>query len=217
MSVSSSGGATGVGIWTDGLTVGHNYSGAQLIAEDGTGTPIVTNGGPNFSTPALSEAILNGTTTVPKGRFFSIPVGATFSCLGIGCIVEKSGANMPNNVVRRLLGDADGAVTIAAGTGAGRAPKVSVTSATDLDGIISVTTGPSPTASATIATVTFGGSFPTGPICQVQAANAAAMGSGADSAHVPFASVTNARFSINSGSLALTSSTSYAWSYHCEE
>jgi len=105
---------------------------------------------------------------------------------------------------------------IAAGTGAGTGPTVSVTG-TDLGGFISVTTGTAPTLSATVVTITFNVAYGTAPRCvSLTPANAlTAALSGLGMVFVDQAGITTTTFAITAGATALTGSVAYKWYYSC--
>jgi hypothetical protein len=109
------------------------------------------------------------------------------------------------------------APTAVAGTGAGTSPTLSLNAnSNDLSGYLSVTTGSSPAASATVATLTFGTPYATLAKCLLSPANAAAAGlSGAGNVYVPVGSASS--FSIASNSTALAASTLYTWGYTCTQ
>jgi hypothetical protein len=102
--------------------------------------------------------------------------------------------------------DASATPTIAAGAGAGTGPTISVTG-TDQSGVVSITTGTSPTASSAIATITFNSSFTStsGTVPILYPHNAAAAGiSGI------FTTSTTGTWTFT-GTLA--ASTAYQWYY----
>jgi len=102
------------------------------------------------------------------------------------------------------------APTISAGTGAGTSPTVTI-SGTNNGGIVNVTTGTLPSASATIVTVTYTGSFATGSEVILYPANAAtALLSGVS---MVYTSGNTTTFTITAGTTALTASTAYSWNY----
>lgn len=104
--------------------------------------------------------------------------------------------------------------SIAAGTGAGTTPTVSI-SGSDQSGTITVTTGSTPSASATVATITFGVSFVSTPrsvILSAAGPNSASL-SGTGSVYEDQASRTTSVFVLAVGSSALTEATTYKWSY----
>lgn len=81
---------------------------------------------------------------------------------------------------------------------------------------MSVTTGSSPAANATVATLTFGTAYATLAKCGLWPANAAATAlTGAGNAYIPVSS--NTAFTINSGTTALAASTLYTWGYTCTQ
>ena len=109
------------------------------------------------------------------------------------------------------------APTVAAGTGAGTGPTVALNSnSNDLSGYLSVTTGSSPAANATVATFTFGTAYATLAKCVLWPANAAASAlSGSSNPYVPVGSASN--FTIASNSTALAAATLYTWGYTCTQ
>ncbi len=109
------------------------------------------------------------------------------------------------------------APSIAAGTGAGTGPTLALNSnSNDLSGYVSVTTGSSPAASATVATLTFGTAYATLAKCGLWPANAAASAlSGTGQAYIPVGS--NSAFAITSGATALAATTLYTWGYTCTQ
>jgi len=101
-----------------------------------------------------------------------------------------------------------GTPTIAAGAGAGTSPTVSLlTGSADYAGVVNVLTGSSPTASAVVATTTFGTPFPTFGFCVISA-------TGGDGV---FVKASGDRFNliITAGGTGLTATTLYQWSYLC--
>lgn len=108
--------------------------------------------------------------------------------------------------IKRLKGISP-APTIAAGTGAGTSPTISI-SGTDLAGEISLTTGTAPAANVTIATITFNGTFASTPFVIISPSSAAA----AD-ANVYVVRVSATQFQIAVTATALTAATAYKWTY----
>lgn len=103
---------------------------------------------------------------------------------------------------------------IAAGTGAGTTPTVSI-SGTDVNGVITVTTGTTPTASATVATVTFSAAYALAPktvMLQWGNVNAAAL-SGTSHVFVDDSTTTTTTFALTVGAGGLTASTTYKFKY----
>lgn len=104
--------------------------------------------------------------------------------------------------------------SIAAGSGAGTSPTVSITGS-DGRGLITVTTGTSPAATAALVTVTFATAYASAPkIVLIAPAdpNAAALG-GTNQVYVDAANISTTQFAINVGSVALAASTEYKWHY----
>lgn len=119
--------------------------------------------------------------------------------------------------IRHLRGTTT-APTIAAGTGAGTTPTVSVTG-TDIAGLVNITTGTTPTGTnAIVATITFNTAYTTAPYVILIPANRNAQALAIGSiVLVPAAGQTNGvtttTFVIESGATALAASTAYIWSY----
>lgn len=101
--------------------------------------------------------------------------------------------------------------TIAAGTGAGTSPTVAI-SGNDTAGKISVTTGSSPTASAVVATITFGTPWKTNSFVILTPGNAATQALAVAAQSYPTSTTTT--FALNSGASGLAASTAYVWNYH---
>jgi hypothetical protein len=118
---------------------------------------------------------------------------------------------------QHFSGLSSAAPAVVAGTGAGTSPTLALNAnSNDVSGYLSVTTGSSPAASATVATLTFGVAYATLAKCGLWPANAAASAlSGAGKAFVPVGS--NTAFAITSGTTALAASTLYTWGYSCTQ
>jgi hypothetical protein len=109
--------------------------------------------------------------------------------------------------------------TIAAGTGAGTSPTVSV-SGNDTDGVITVVTGSAPTAAATVFTLSYGTSYSSNNV--VGNANPIPTLTPASSTSAALSSTTQVypatlgagSFTVSAGSAALSASTTYIWTYH---
>lgn len=105
-------------------------------------------------------------------------------------------------------------VTSSAGSGAGTSPTLTVTG-TDIAGKIVLTTGSSPSASATVAQVTYNVGYATQPYVIITPANAitAALSGNAVVYSSDSSSGSNS-FILTSGSTALAGATAYIWYYH---
>ena len=111
------------------------------------------------------------------------------------------------------------APTIAAGAGAGTSPTVSVvTNSTNNRGGLSITTGTSPTASSTIATVTFAtGQAPANVLfCQIYPTNVAAAALATTALPYRSSTPSTTSFAISSNGSALGASTAYTFGYSCQ-
>lgn len=102
--------------------------------------------------------------------------------------------------------------TIAAGAGAGTTPTIAI-AGTHEGGIISLTTGTTPTLSAVVATITYANAFPTNSSVVLYPANAAtALLSGTS---MLFTTGGTTNFTMTAGTVALTAATAYKWNYVC--
>lgn len=167
----------------------------------------------------LHNFLLNITVsdyTNPSFSYNTLRMGVTYQLVKLGAqwYVTNVGGSAGQHL--RLVGYKQGAApTIAPGTGAGTSPTVSVSAAsTDLNGVISVTTGSAPAASATIATITFAIPYKTGAVQTILVfpANTAA-NELQPPIFVPIAGNSGNSFNIASGTVALTGSTAYFWYY----
>lgn len=168
---------------------------------------------------------INGAVTFAanKGIVYTSGTGAADFSNGSGITKTTSGAftsvassNTFNNLVT-LSGHLAGsgtAPTIAAGTGAGTSPTVSITG-TDLNGVVSVTTGTLPTLSGTVVTVTFNVAYASAPrdVIWIEANSNAALLSGVTKTFVNSAGITTTTFAVTAGTTALTAATAYKWYY----
>jgi hypothetical protein len=213
-----------VAVGGNGFTLNTNASlyGNLVQASSGTATSSSTHvnsysvyldgsvwTGSTACTPGVSEQwVMNSPTS---WALTYAGVGHS-TCSGLTPVITENLTTFPDGVqvVHLLSSDESGkTTTIAAGAGAGTSATVSLTSATDLKGTISVTTGTTPSASSVVATVSFGTAYQSGPVCQVTPASASAMGT----IYSPPAGTGS--FTLNAGATALAASTSYTYSYSC--
>lgn len=113
--------------------------------------------------------------------------------------------------VQKIIGGSS-APTIAAGTGAGTSPTIAIVG-NDAAGKITITTGSSPTAAATIVTVTFNVAYGVAPYVALTPANANASALALTSRPFP-GTTTTTTFVITAGAAALTGATQYVFNYH---
>lgn len=132
--------------------------------------------------------------------------------MGLGDNTPGEKLSVAGNIKTRHLIGQSTAPSIAAGSGAGTGPTVSLSNSTDIAGLINVTTGSSPSTAATVVTITFNAAYGTAPnvIITPAGANAAAL-SGTTQVYTTSTTTT---FVITSGSAALTASTDYKWFFH---
>lgn len=104
--------------------------------------------------------------------------------------------------------------TIAAGVGAGTSPTISITG-TDVNGIVTLTSGTLPTGAAVVATITFSSAFGATPktvMLTPANANAAALNA-LTMVWVDSAGLSTASWTINAGATGLGAATAYIWYY----
>ena len=223
-------GTVSTGTWT-GISIPHVFStsGAQTWSStvDVAGVRMTQGFGggslTHTSTTPLTALLVAPTFNLASGstgRCVPLRVNPTYTAVGTGMIpvsiLVQDGGTDRWGVDRygRMVG-ASPAPSIAAGTGAGTSPTVSVASQTDQAGVISVTTGTTPSASADVATITFSNAFATAPkaviLTPANAATAALSGNAA--VFVDSANITTTTFKITVGSTNLTGSTAYKWFY----
>lgn len=104
--------------------------------------------------------------------------------------------------------------TISAGSGAGTSPTVTI-AGTDQAGMISITTGSSPSVSAVIATITFKKTWDNAPKCVIiQSADiVTAVLLDSQTPYCDHNALTTAHWTINSSGVQLAATTAYNWFY----
>jgi hypothetical protein len=156
------------------------------------------------STPTFQQVLTAGSTLTGNN---TIVLGTNTLTIGGGTF---AGASKTNATFAHFVGNST-IPTIAAGSGAGSSPTVSV-NGTDQDGLIVITTGTLPSGStATIVTVTFSASFPNNTFITLTPAN---LTTAALTAAQVYPTGTTTNFSIISNVTALTAATQYSWFYH---
>ncbi len=192
-----------------GALVFRNSQG-QLVTYAGVSSVAMTTSATNYLYLTDAGALVVNTSGFPANTYH----------IRIATVVAGSGTITSIADARVQLGSsgADPLVTtgtvstISAGAGAGTGPTVSVTG-TPHAGQITVTTGSAPTASATVATVTFASAFAATPqtVLLIPAnANAAAL-TGNGAVYCDVANLTTAHFLLSVGSSALAATTTYKW------
>jgi hypothetical protein len=133
--------------------------------------------------------------------------------VGIADNTPNEKLSVAGNVkLRHLIGQST-APSVAAGAGAGTTPTVTLSNATDISGLINLTTGTTPTgANAVILTITFNAAYGVAPNIVLTPANDAT--ASLPSNTVVFATSTTTTLVITSGAQPLTASTDYKWFFH---
>jgi hypothetical protein len=173
----------------------------QLILQPDNGQMVMLgcNSVPNFAKAALYIRPQPGATVLDH---FAIENSAGTACL---YRIDKSGHHVTGGT----------APSITAGTGVGTSPTVSV-SGTDTNGVITVTTGASPAAGATVASLNFAAAFTAAPkSVHLMAANGSTAAlSGAGAVWADAGNLSANGFTLSVGAAALAASTTYKWYYH---
>jgi hypothetical protein len=186
-------------------------SDGTLATYAGTASFAVTTAATNYLYLSDSGTLTASTTAFPTTgnvvRLATVVAGAT-------TITSVADARVPWIALGGHVHWGVGTPTIAAGTGAGTTPTVTV-AGSDQGGLITVTAGTTPAASATVATVTFGQAFsavPRAVILTPAGANSAPL-SGNAQVYIDSALTTTTAFVLKVGSTALTAATAYKWHY----
>lgn len=164
------------------------------VGQGGTGDTTLTAYAPLFGGTTATAPVQSGT------------VGTS------GQVLTSNGAGaLPTFQAAAGGGSVAPLSTIAAGTGAGTSPTVSVVG-TDQAGQITVTTGTAPTGTnAIVATITFNLAFGTSPYVVLYPANA--LTATLSGISMVFVTSTTTTFVITSGTTALTGSSTYLWNF----
>lgn len=192
---------------------------APLTYRKGDGTVGTCAGSSSFAMTTASTNFVYitdaGTLTVAAGlpttgnyvRLATVVAGAT-------TITSITDTRIPLVASGAHIGFGVGTPTIAAGTGAGTSPTLTITGS-DQAGYITVLTGTSPTASATVATVTFGQAFNSAPrMVSIRSANsAAAVLSGNAAVWSDQGGLSSTVFTLSVGSTNLAGATTYKFWY----
>jgi len=167
----------------------------------------VNNGNIPIATASLKTNIINNAAGLETSELGLYTQNAGTG-LGLRAVINATGLSTIH-----LQGQGS-SPTIAAGAGAGTGPTITITKATDLSGVITVTTGTLPTLGAVIATVTFAIPFTAAPkvILYNSGANSAAL-SGASMVYVGDANTTALKFDLISGGTPLNAATPYTFTY----
>jgi hypothetical protein len=199
-------GATAGDAYVTGASTSANNYGGNIHLQIGSGgfgpgTLYITGGG----SPNLPNGCLNIAATA-VGSFSCIPITAVATPLSISgttlqCIGCTSG-----------LGGTPTVLSAGSGAGSGAGTPSVLAGSLDGAGIISITTGTTPSASSTIVTLTYSTSFPNYSFCTISPVlTAAALATQS----VQYVSTVSSQMSITSGVVPLTASSLYRWSYQC--
>src|ERR1035437_704222 len=176
----------------------------------GTGSVTLTASATNSIYLTDTGTLTVSTSGVSGGNIVPVAVVVT----GVTTITSIADARTPwfSRGGHSLAGV--GTPTIAAGPGAGTTPSVAV-AGSDQAGLITITTGTTPTASAVVATLTFGQAFAATPraVNLIPASSTAAGLSGSAQVWPDAAGLSTTAFTLNVGGTALTAATTYKWFY----
>lgn len=190
------------GTYTDNATAGSGTASFWGSDNFGGATLAATNSSVTYNRAATLYV------TAPTAGT-NITIGKSYSLIASTGNVSIDAGFLETNSIRSN-GSAPG---IAAGTGAGTSPTISVTGS-DMAGTITLTTGTLPTLSATVATVTYNVAYGIKPRVVLTPVNSnAALLSGVTMIFVNDASSSNSAFVLTAGTTALTAATAYTWYY----
>jgi hypothetical protein len=190
----NSGGTGNIGIGFNAMssnTVG-NYNTAIGYGANITGDITNATSIGNGATNATANSIQLGNTSIVR-------VNTS------GTIITSADIN-----AKHIKGNS-GALSIAASTGAGTSPSSISVVGTDMSGVVTLTTGTSPSINAVLATITYNTAFSTAPVVVITPANAASASLVA--AQAVWVNIATGNFTINTNTTALNASTIYKWNY----
>lgn len=173
----------------------------------------VTDAGQTWTVQNLSglvvQQILFGDASGNTGQDADLLWDYTTKRLGVGTAPSESVHTDGNIKAAHLLGNTS-APTIAVGAGAGTGATASV-SGNDISGEITLSAGTTPSAAATVFTMTFNIAFASAPRIVLMPSNAnAALLSGTTMGYVTTTTTTAV---LTSGSVGMTASVDYKWHY----
>jgi hypothetical protein len=170
-----------------------------------------TSGTPASNIVEFREELRPVSSTSPTGilNWLSrVSVSGTGSFIN-SMTLSSTGLLSPNHI-----SSITAAPTIAAGSGAGTSPTVSI-SGNDMAQKIAITTGASPTASATVATITFNVAYASAPRIILTPVNSAAAAlNGTAQVYVDDSTIGTTSYVISVGSVGLAASTTYLFYAH---
>lgn len=186
---------------TGNIGIGYN-----TMASNATGTYNIAIGyGANIS-EGLTNAIAIGQSAT-NATANSIQLGNTSVTK-----VNTSGAiTTSSDIIAKHLKGNSGALSITASTGAGTSPSALSVTGTDMSGVVTLTTGTSPTMNAILATISYNSAFATAPVVVITPANAAT--ASLTSAQAVWINIGTSNFTINTNATAINASTIYKWNY----
>jgi hypothetical protein len=190
-------------IWSAGVTPSStNY--ALEAAPGGVALNTVTGGTLYFAFNGSASYAMTSSTLVPQTNNAATLGGASNLWSNIyGTFITAT---------HQIAGGA--APSVAAGTGAGTSPTISI-AGHDTDFAVTLTTGTLPAGTnATIFTATFGTAYGSAPYVYVTPANANAA-TLMTAVLAPYATSTTTTMALNSGTTAITAATQYIWNVHC--
>ena len=213
--IGADGATSGIGV-INNIFLGRGVSAAS--ANTGALTMQTTGISAGITDTSASQSVFNiagarGTGTGTGGviNFQTAKAGSTGSTQN--ALVTQATVDMNFFGANHMKGISS-TPTIAAGTGAGTGPTVSITGS-DMAGWISVVAGTIPATSAVIVTITFNVAYSTTPVCiSLTPANSTAAGLNATSmVYVNRAGITTTTFAITSGTAGLSGASTYEWYY----
>jgi len=161
------------------------------------------------------SALITGftSTTVLTASISQTVASQSFSLYYGGMQADPIGNLSAKTIYGQHFKGTTGTPTVAAGTGAGTSPTITITG-TDSGGKIALTIGTSPTASATVMTITFNTAYSSTPYPTLSAGNSAAALNGFTGGILYTSSISTTTWVLSAGgSGAMTASTAYIYYY----
>lgn len=187
-------------------------SGASTTCQDLTHTvSIAQNDVINWKIVTTGTYVSTPTMTITAGVGGAVNTATANKVAGYSATgATVSGLNFNIDQFGHLISAATGTPTIAAGTGAGTSPTISITG-NDVCGVINLTTGSTPTQGGTIATISFANAYATAPK-SVILTQAAIVSAAAGKWYA--GATTTTTWKIENSTSGLVAASAYAW-YYC--
>jgi hypothetical protein len=179
--------------------------GNTSVTKVNTSGALVSTNATAASSTSTGGLIISGGAGIAGNTYIGGNTNITGTTAVTGSITTSS------DIIAKHIKGNSGALSIAASTGAGTSPSALSVSGTDMSGVVTLTTGTSPTINAILATITYNSAFSTAPVVVITPANAATASLAA--AQAVWVSISTGNFAINTNATAINASTIYKWNY----